>query len=66
LVSYLVVTTILLVSQGNLPITWLVGIPVALAAIGLESISQWGIDNLTLPIGTAGLAFWLNTILPGN
>jgi phytol kinase len=66
LVSYLVVTTILLVSQGNLPITWLVGIPVALAAIGLESISQWGIDNLTLPIGSASLAFWLNTILPGN
>ncbi len=66
LVSYLVVTTILLVSQGNLPITWLVGIPVALVAIGLESISQWGLDNLTLPIGSAGLAFWLNTILPGN
>lgn len=65
-ISYLVVTTILLVSQGNLPITWLVGMPVAVVAIGLESISQWGIDNLTLPIGSAGLAFWLNTVLPGN
>jgi phytol kinase len=65
-VSYFVVTTILLVSQGDLPMTWIVGIPVALVAIGLESISQWGIDNLTLPIGSAGLAFWLNTVLPGN
>jgi phytol kinase len=65
-VSYLVVTTILLISQGNLPMTWLVGIPVALVAIGLESISQWGIDNLTLPIGSALLAFWLNTILISN
>jgi phytol kinase len=66
IISYIVVTTILFAAQGNLPITWLVGIPVAVAAIGLESVSQWGIDNLTLPIGSAFLAFWLNTVLPGN
>jgi phytol kinase len=66
LVSYTVVTSVLLAAQGNLPITWLVGMPVAVAAIGLESVSQWGIDNLTLPIGAAFLAFWLNTVLPGN
>jgi phytol kinase len=63
LVSYLLTTIILYVVQGSLPGTWLVGIPVAIAAIGLESISQWGIDNLTLPIGTALLAFSLNYLL---
>ncbi len=59
-VSYLITTVILYIVQGNLPGTWFVGIPVAIAAIGLESISQWGIDNLTLPIGTALIAFSLN------
>jgi phytol kinase len=65
-VSYIVVTGILFVVQGDLPITWLVGIPVAVVAIALESISQWGLDNLTLPLGTALLSFWINLVLPGN
>jgi phytol kinase len=66
IVSYVVVTGILFAVQGDLPITWLVGIPVAVVAIALESISQWGLDNLTLPLGTALLAFWINLVLPGN
>jgi phytol kinase len=65
-VSYIVVTGILFIVQGNLPITWLVGMPVAVVAIGLESVSQWGLDNLTLPLGTALLSFWINLVLPGN
>ncbi len=60
LVSYVITTGILLFVSGNCVGTWLVGVPVAIAAIFLESISQWGIDNLTLPIGTAFLAFGLN------
>jgi phytol kinase len=63
LVSYLITTMILSALPGSSPSSWLVGIPVAIAAVGLESISQWGIDNLTLPIGTALLAFGLNYLL---
>ncbi len=63
LVSYLITTVTLYAVQGSLPDTWLIGIPVSIAAIGLESISQWGVDNLTLPIGTALLAFSLNYLL---
>jgi phytol kinase len=66
LVSYVVTTIVLYIAHGNLPIVWLVGIPVAIAAVLLESISQFGIDNITLPLGTALLAFWLTEILPGS
>jgi phytol kinase len=66
LVSYAVATVVLLAANGNLPIVWLAGIPVAIAAVILESISQFGIDNITLPLGTAALAFWLVETLPGN
>jgi phytol kinase len=62
-VSYLLTVMILYIVQGNLPMTWAIGVPVAIAAVGLESISQLGIDNLTLPLGTALLAFWLNYLL---
>jgi phytol kinase len=65
-VSYLVTTVVLLIAQGSLPIVWVAGIPVAIAAVILESISQFGIDNITLPLGTAALAFWLVETLPGN
>lgn len=66
LVSYIVTTIVLYTAHGNLLYIWLVGIPVAIAAVILESISQFGIDNITLPLGAAMLAFWLAEILPGN
>jgi phytol kinase len=66
LVSYIITTFVLYIAHGNLPIVWLVGIPVAIMAVILESISQFGIDNITLPLGAAMLAFWLAEILPGN
>jgi phytol kinase len=66
LVSYVITTIILYIAHGNLPIVWLVGIPVAIVAVILESISQFGLDNISLPLGTALLAFWLTEILPGN
>jgi phytol kinase len=65
-VSYLITTIILYIINGNLPIVWLVGIPVAAVAVLLESISQFGLDNLTLPSGVAVLAFWMMEILPKN
>ncbi len=63
LVSYFVTAIILYTVQGSNPSTWLVGIPIAIAAAFLESISQFGIDNLTLPIGTALLAYGLNYLI---
>jgi phytol kinase len=65
-VSYLITTITLYIINGNLPIVWLVGIPVAIVAVLLESLSQFGLDNLTLPLGVAVLAFWVMEILPGN
>jgi phytol kinase len=48
--------------QGNLWQTWAIAILVALAATGLEAISKYGIDNLTVPIGSAFLCFGLQQI----
>jgi phytol kinase len=40
-----------------------VGIPVAIVATGVESIAQWGLDNLTVPLSSAGLAFLVDRLL---
>jgi len=60
LVSFIVSILILQIVQGNTWETWLVSIVVAIVATGLEAISFLGIDNLTVPLGTAFLAFVLN------
>ncbi len=60
LVSYAVCSLILLVVQGNIWQTWVVPIPVALAATLLETLSKVGLDNLTVPLGSAALCFVLN------
>jgi phytol kinase len=60
LVSYGVVTGVLALGQGWTGSTWVVGLPVALVAIAWESIALGGLDNLTLPIGTAALTFWIH------
>lgn len=41
--------------------TWAIAAAVAIAATGLEAFSKYGIDNLTVPLGSAALAFWLGT-----
>jgi phytol kinase len=61
-VSYAIVTLVLLNVQGNIWQTWVVGIPVAIAATAVESIAQWGIDNLTVPLTGAGLAYIINQL----
>nr|WP_287522431.1 SEC59/DGK1/VTE5 family protein [Okeania sp. SIO2C2] len=63
LVSYAICSLILLAVQGNIWPTWVVAIPVALAATGLETLSKIGIDNLTVPLGSAALCFLLNLFL---
>ncbi len=63
LVSYIICSLILLVVQGNIWQTWVVAIPVALAATALETLSKVGIDNLTVPLGSAALCFLLNVFI---
>ncbi len=62
-VSYTIVALVLLNVQGNIWQTWVVGIPVAIAATAVESIAQWGLDNLTVPLTGAGLAYAINRLI---
>ncbi|NJL87099.1 MAG: phosphatidate cytidylyltransferase [Leptolyngbyaceae cyanobacterium SM1_1_3] len=62
-VGSLVCLLVLLSTQGALWQTWLVAVVVGLAATGLEAFSKLGIDNLTVPIGSAAIAFYLNQFL---
>ncbi|MGB5593631.1 MAG: diacylglycerol/polyprenol kinase family protein [Crocosphaera sp.] len=58
-VSFLVISVILLwVGEPVLTVA-MVSLIVSMAAMGLEAFSQWGIDNLTVPLGSAVLAFYL-------
>lgn len=57
LVSDAVSTLILLPLEGNVWQTWAVSAIVASAATCLESFSKWGLDNLTVPLGSAAIAF---------
>ncbi|MGB7416313.1 MAG: diacylglycerol/polyprenol kinase family protein [Thermosynechococcaceae cyanobacterium] len=61
-VTGIVVALILLVTQGNIWQTWVSAIAVAVAATTLESVSKFGIDNLTVPIGSAALCFLFNEL----
>ncbi len=64
LTTYLVSCLILLSVQGNVWQTWLVPVAIALVATALESFSKLGIDNLTVPLGSAALAFYLSQFFP--
>ena len=64
IVSYIVSSLIFLGVQGNVWQTWVVAIAVALVASSLEAFSKFGIDNLTVPIGSAALGFVLNQLFP--
>ncbi|MBH8567175.1 phosphatidate cytidylyltransferase [Nostoc sp. CENA67] len=66
LVSYLVSSLILLSVEGNIWQTWVVSLAIALVATGLEAISLWGVDNLTVPLGSAAIAFTLIQLLSLN
>lgn len=59
LVSLIIILLILISTQGNFWQTWLISLVVAVIATGLESFSFLGIDNLTVPLGSAALAFML-------
>lgn len=62
-VSYVVSSLIFLGVYGNVWPTWVVPIAVALVATGLEAFSKFGIDNLTVPLGSAAVSFFLSSLL---
>jgi phytol kinase len=61
--SYCVSSAIFLSVQGNIWQTWVVAAAIAIIATGLEAFSKWGIDNLTVPLGSAIAALLLNNFL---
>ncbi|MDJ0737332.1 MAG: SEC59/DGK1/VTE5 family protein [Nostocaceae cyanobacterium] len=63
LVSGMIISLILLGIQGNVWQTWVISLVVAVVATGLETFSFLGIDNLTVPLGSAALAFFLVQVL---
>ncbi|MEH2403972.1 diacylglycerol/polyprenol kinase family protein [Nostoc sp.] len=63
LVSYVVSSLILVGTQGNSWQTWVVSLLVAFIATALEAVSFLGIDNLTVPLGSAALAFFLTQLV---
>jgi phytol kinase len=62
IVSFAVSSLILVAVQGSSWQTWIVSIAIALVATVLEAFSRLGIDNLTVPLGSAIVGFLLNSI----
>ncbi|MDF5719191.1 MAG: SEC59/DGK1/VTE5 family protein [Rhizonema sp. PD37] len=63
IVSYIICSLIFLGVQGNIWQTWVVSLIVALVATGLETVSLLGVDNITVPLGSAALAFFLIQVM---
>ncbi len=61
--SFIVSSSILVSVQGNIWQSWIISVAIALWATGLEAFSKFGIDNLTVPLGSAAVAFYLSTLL---
>ncbi|MDJ0745287.1 MAG: SEC59/DGK1/VTE5 family protein [Xenococcaceae cyanobacterium MO_167.B27] len=57
--SFVVTSSILLFTQENTGQTWLISAIVAVIATALEAFSKLGIDNLTVPLGSAGLCYFI-------
>jgi phytol kinase len=62
-VSYVVSSLILVGTQGNSWQTWVISLIVAVIATALEAVSFLGIDNLTVPLGSAALAYFLSHLV---
>ncbi len=63
IISFFVCALILLATIGNLWQIWLISLVVGLSAALLEAFSKFGIDNLTVPISSAAIAFLLTQTL---
>ncbi|HEY9646215.1 MAG TPA: diacylglycerol/polyprenol kinase family protein [Chroococcidiopsis sp.] len=62
LASAIVAALILVSTQGNQWQVWLSALVVAVVATALEAFSKWGVDNLTVPVGSAAIALWLSQV----
>lgn len=62
-ISFTVCALILLGTIGNVWQIWLISLVVGLSAATLEAFSKFGIDNLTVPIASAAIAFFLTQTL---
>lgn len=62
--SALVVLAVLIFVQGMSGALIVRAIGVAIVATLLEAVSKYGIDNLTVPIGTTGVTIALTQLLP--
>jgi phytol kinase len=62
-VAFLLSFTILIGFQSNILLVCLVSFVVAVFSTALEAFSPFGIDNLTVPIGSAASAFLLMQII---
>ncbi len=62
-VSFFVTASILAVVEGNLWQIGIIALLVALVATLLEAFSKLGIDNLTVPLGSAGFCFFLHQFI---
>lgn len=61
-ISYLVSFLILASIQGAIWQTFVIPLVIAVLATSLEAFSKFGIDNLTVPIGSAAISFLLNEL----
>lgn len=59
-VSFFVCAAILLSTIGQAWQVWIISLTVAIVATGLEAFSKYGIDNLTVPICSGAIAFFLS------
>lgn len=59
LASFAVCLIILGLVQGFTGVIWVTALVVALVSTGLEAFSVYGVDNLTVPLGSAALAYGL-------
>lgn len=62
-VSTIVALVILLPTMGQQWPVWLTAVTIGLVAALLESVSKLGVDNLTVPIGSAAIGYSLMQLL---
>ncbi|MDJ0647255.1 MAG: SEC59/DGK1/VTE5 family protein [Xenococcaceae cyanobacterium MO_188.B19] len=60
--SFIVTSLILVLTQGNTPQTYSIAAIVAIIATALEAFSKLGIDNLTVPLGSASLCYFCSQV----
>ena len=63
IVSFVVSSLVLLAVQGGIWQTWVIALAIAFFATALEAFSKFGVDNLTVPLGSAALSFFLSQLL---